>query len=161
MLQCNLGEFCCRVSGDETNCCSNSTALIKTNIGSLLTSATATSTTGVATVTVNSTTSAEVTPGSGETAAAAVADCPKDNTAVVGGAVGGALGAALLASVGALAFMLKRRKDGMAPAAAPAYTQSGPAEYKPYSERFQSPGGLYVPSQELPTGAIPAHEMQS
>ncbi|KAK7729256.1 hypothetical protein SLS53_009286 [Cytospora paraplurivora] len=134
------------------------TALIKTNIGSLLTSATTTSTTGAATVTVTSTstTSAEVTPSSSGTAAA-VADCPKDNTAVVGGAVGGALGAALLASVGALAFMIKRRKVGMAPEIAPANTQSGPAEYKPYPERFQSPGGTYV----LPTGAISAHEMQS
>lgn len=36
-------------------------------------------------------------------------DCPRDNTAIVGGAVGGVLGAALLVALGAIAALCVRR----------------------------------------------------
>lgn len=121
VLQCNPGEYCCRASTDSTNCCSNTTAILTTTLGTLLVSTTATSTsmTGAVTVTVTSSTTAGITGGGNYTDPAA--DCPKDNSAVIGGAVGGALGVALLASLGALGFLVKRRKGWASSSSAPAY----------------------------------------
>ncbi|KUI66061.1 hypothetical protein VM1G_02101 [Cytospora mali] len=163
VLQCNLGVYCCRVAGDETNCCSNSSAVITTDLGTMLVSATATTTTGAATVTVTTSTTAVTTSQSGNDSSAAVAECPKDNTAVVGGAVGGVLGAALLASLGALGFMMKRRKDTMPSPAAPEYAQVNGGYYatETHPKPLQSPGMSYVsaPSHEVPAAVV--HEMHS
>ncbi|KUI57588.1 hypothetical protein VP1G_04867 [Cytospora mali] len=131
--------------------------------GTLLVSATATTTTGAATVTVTTSTTAETTAQSGNDSSAAVAECPKDNTAVVGGAVGGVLGAALLASLGALGFMMKRRKDTMPPPAAPEYAQVNGGFYanESHAKPLQSPGMSYIsaPSHEVPAAVV--HEMHS
>ncbi|ROW10975.1 hypothetical protein VMCG_00877 [Cytospora schulzeri] len=161
VLQCQPGVYCCRPAPEhDTNCCSNTTALITTNIGMLLVSATATemSTTGAATVTVTSSISAGTTQDANDTAAAAESDCPKDNSVVIGGAVGGSLGLALLASLGALGFMIKRRKDGVPSSAAPPYTYADGQ----YAKGLQSAQMPNLPAQELPsTSPRTFYEMHS
>lgn len=167
VLQCSPGIYCCRAATDDTNCCSNTTALITTDIGTLLASATTdtASTTGAATVTGATVTgTSSVTAGITQSATdtAAVAECPKDNSAVVGGAVGGALGLALLASLGALGFMIKRWKDRAPSYAAPDYISRGSHVDGQQSKGLQSPQMPYLPAQELASATpVIAHEMYS
>lgn len=85
---------------------------------------------------------------------------------VVGAAVGGVLGAALLVSLGALAFMIKKRRDDQMayqPATSSVMPASSTVVYSPgylqqYSKPVQYPDGSYVPPQELPERS--RHEMQ-
>lgn len=172
VLQCNKGVYCCRAATDTTNCCSNSSAVISTDIGTImLPTATATTTVGTgtaaATVTVTAVSGAaseQTTAGSGTGNGTVESTCPADKSAVVGGAVGGALGAALLASLGALAFMVvRRRKDDNIPAYPAQVQGSSMVQHSPgfleyYSKPAQHPDGSYVPPQELPVRA--RHEMQ-
>lgn len=61
-------------------------------------------------------------------------ECPQDNTAVVGGAVGGTLGVALLASLVAIAFLLKRR-----PKPVPEYNGIGNGSEPKYQTELETP----------------------
>lgn len=70
--------------------------------------------TAASTMTITALASAEANSGGNSSSVEGRANCPEDKTAVVGGAVGGALGAALLASLGALAFVLMRRRPAAA-----------------------------------------------
>jgi hypothetical protein len=138
---------------DSRNCCGNETAQITIELGALvLPTRTTTTTVGAgATATVcNDDATATVTAT--VTAAPTGSDiCPKDNTAVVGGAVGGALGAALLASAVTIALLLRRRQQP-----APQYEQV--PKYGVGMGQM-SPGTTMVPPQELPT-ATGFYEMQ-
>lgn len=93
---------------------------------------------------------------------AALAACPKDNSAIIGGAVGGTLGLALLASLGALGFMTKRWKDRVSSSTALAYTNRGSYVNGPSPNGLESSQMSYKPPQEL-FSASPetVHEMQS
>ncbi|KAF3762628.1 hypothetical protein M406DRAFT_72612 [Cryphonectria parasitica EP155] len=156
VLQCGKGVYCCRPDTDmTTNCCSNSSAVITTDIGTLLL-ATATATVGsgtaASTVTITAvaggaaaTTSSSSTNGTSE-----VANCPADKTAVVGGAVGGALGAALIASLGALVFLLLRRKRASAPYVQQEYSTNRAPVYMADPSKPPYSGELYVQPTELP-----------
>ncbi|PFH56878.1 hypothetical protein XA68_15828 [Ophiocordyceps unilateralis] len=102
VLQCREGgHFCCRKAMDSENCCGVADAAVSVNIGQLR-FPTSTATTTSTTTTPTSAVCHPDRAVSGE-------GCPKDNSAVVGGAVGGVLGAALLGSLGALAVMCLRR----------------------------------------------------
>ncbi|PHH88464.1 hypothetical protein CDD83_7501 [Cordyceps sp. RAO-2017] len=143
VLQCNAGsKFCCRKATDSENCCGNESAAISVNVGQLRLS------TKTTTTTVGAGATATVTPASCEAASSnksQTGQCPKDNSAVVGGAVGGVLGVALLASLGALAVVCLRKPKEY-------HTYHGPTEY---SNNITVSG---PPPQELPTR--PVHEMQ-
>lgn len=170
VLQCNRGVFCCREASDTENCCSNSSALVTSDIGTLLVAATATTTASAATGTTTTTSAAgNVQDGDGATSTQTLPSsssapsskaCPKDNTVVVGGAVGGVLGAALLASLGTLAFVVKRRKDdspaspkGLAYPQSSTYPQSSasPQNWAPPVREYQvkPEQQIYTPAQEL------------
>ncbi|POR35720.1 N-acetyltransferase eso1 [Tolypocladium paradoxum] len=142
VLQCNAGnKYCCRKAGDQRNCCGNATAVVSINVGQLRlpTKTTSVGAGTTATVTASATCGAAQPDG-----ASAKNECPKDNTAIVGGAVGGLLGAALLASLGAIAVLCMRRPKEQ-------WTHNAPLEY---SNKVVAG----VPPQELP--ARPIHEMQ-
>ncbi|SPN96534.1 uncharacterized protein DNG_00060 [Cephalotrichum gorgonifer] len=131
VLQCNPGTFCCRKHTDTNNCCGDKSKVITVDIGVMRISTAATSSDDdeAPTQTTESTPTqsgdgSSTRSGSGTGATQGTntgttgqcgaglsgqAECPKNNTAVVGGAVGGALGAALLAALGAIAFLLMRR----------------------------------------------------
>ncbi|KAG8166477.1 hypothetical protein KVR01_002166 [Diaporthe batatas] len=173
VLQCNKGVFCCRMTSDTENCCSNSSALVTSDIGTLLVAATATTTISAATgaaTTTSAAGTAQASDGDGATSTLTLPSsssapsseseaCPRDNTAVVGGAVGGVLGAALLASLGALMFVVKRRKDD-SPASPqyPAYPQS--SAYPPVHGYHVKPDQQnYPPAQELPGRERQMYEM--
>lgn len=170
VLQCNKNTFCCRPATDTTNCCGNSSAVVSADIGTLLLStatATVTAGTGTAVPTVTVTAVSSATTDQAGNGTVVGATCPVDRTAVVGGAVGGTLGAALLASLGALAFMMKKRRDYMAyppPSTAPTQGAQGssmmhsPGYLEYYSKPAQHPDGSLVPPQELPERS--RHEMQ-
>ena len=115
MLQCGPGAYCCRPAFEARNCCDNQTARIDINIGQLILPTRTVGAGETATVTVGA--------GSGINGAGAGESCPKDNSAVVGGAVGGVLGAALLGTVVALVILLRRRPAGPATPAPPQYQQ--------------------------------------
>ncbi|UNI21289.1 hypothetical protein JDV02_007291 [Purpureocillium takamizusanense] len=116
VLQCEAGnpssQFCCRASSDNKNCCGNKTALLSTSIGTIVfpTKATSSTTGGPSTLPT-----ATTTPGLGGGLGSSTCGppsseaCPKDKTAVVGGAVGGVLGAALLVALGVIALLVMRR----------------------------------------------------
>lgn len=162
VLQCETGTFCCREASDTTNCCNNSTAIISTDIGTLLLpTQTATSTVGTAaaaTVTVTVTPAAST--GQSSNATTAGTTCPADKTAVVGGAVGGALGAALLASLAALAFIIRRRRSDTSHLMAKTSTQHSPGFLEQHSKPVRYFDGSFVPPQELSTaGHAPRHEL--
>ncbi|PNY24450.1 N-acetyltransferase eso1 [Tolypocladium capitatum] len=144
VLQCDAGnKYCCRKVGDQRNCCSNSTAVVSINIGllQLPTKTTSVGAGATATVTASAASAASAACNAVQNASAPAQNaCPKDNTAIVGGAVGGVLGAALLASLGALAALCMRRPK--------AQDAHAPEEYA------NKDGG---PPQELP--ARPIHEM--
>lgn len=154
VLQCEVGTYCCREASDTTNCCSNSTAIVSTNIGTLLLpTQTATSTVGTApaaTVTITKTPNASA-GGESSNGTVAAATCPADKTAVVGGAVGGALGAALIASLGALVFMLRRRRSETSSPVKAMSTTHSPGFLEYYSKPVQNHDGSYLPPQELST----------
>lgn len=161
VLQCKPGVYCCRADKDDANCCSNTTVLLTTTIGTLLVSATNTAnTTDAETVTVTSAATAGITQSGNDTAA--VAACPKNNSAIIGGAVGGTLGLALLASLGALGFMTKRWEDRVSSSAAPACTNRGSYVNGPSPKSLESPQMLYTLPEELPSAStVIVHEMQS
>lgn len=164
VLQCEKGTFCCREASDTANCCSNSTAIISTDIGTLLLSTpTVTSTVGTAAAaTVTLTVTPEASAGQSSNGTTIVPACPADRTAVVGGAVGGALGAALLASLAALAFMSRRqRRSEPSHPMANAYPRHGPGFLEQYSKPVQNLDGSFVPPQELSAaGNAPRHELR-
>ncbi|XP_044721899.1 uncharacterized protein HRG_04814 [Hirsutella rhossiliensis] len=144
VLQCNEGgRYCCRKALEPENCCGNKSAVMTINVGQLrLATRTRTRTrTGDAgaTTTVTST-SCDLAQSSGSLNR----QCPKDNSAIVGGAVGGVLGAALLASLAALAVMCLRRPKEH-------YTHNGPMEYSNIAVSGGHPHEL---------SARPVHEMQ-
>ncbi|KJZ79347.1 hypothetical protein HIM_01498 [Hirsutella minnesotensis 3608] len=137
VLQCNAGgRYCCRKASDQKNCCGNDSAVVTINVGTVR----------LPTKTVGAGTTATITPASCDAARTSPRDqCPKDNSAVVGGAVGGVLGAALLASLGALAVMCMRR----------------PKEYHTHNNGHTECSNIAVaaaPAHEL--SARPVHEMQ-
>lgn len=150
------GAFCCRPVSDSRNCCGNETAQVTIEVGALVLPTRTTTTTVGAGATETKTVSND---GATSTVTATVtaaptgsASCPKDNTAVVGGAVGGALGAALLASAVTIALLLRRRQQP-----APQYEQV--PKYGGGMGQI-SPGTTMVPTpQELPT-ATGFYEMQ-
>lgn len=123
--------------------------------GLLLATETTTIGTGTAAATMTITALANTkTSSSGNSSA----NCPADKTAVVGGAVGGALGAALLASLGALAFVLMRRRSA---AAGPAQGYTNYSQYatresnqmvgsSPPQKQYASMQGGHIPPTELP-----------
>ncbi|PHH74268.1 hypothetical protein CDD80_3191 [Ophiocordyceps camponoti-rufipedis] len=95
VLQCREGShFCCRKSLDPENCCSNAGAVVSVNVGQLR----------------FPTTTASASAVCHPDRAVSEKPCPKDNSAVVGGAVGAVLGGALLASLGALAVVCVQRR---------------------------------------------------
>ncbi|KAJ6437291.1 hypothetical protein O9K51_10265 [Purpureocillium lavendulum] len=122
ILQCEAGnpgsQFCCRTSSDNSNCCGNKTALMGTSIGTIQLPSSSSKTTSsvggsMSTPTSTGASSATCVATKPDTATGsdgvAKNECPKDNTAVVGGAVGGVLGAALLVALGAIAALCMRR----------------------------------------------------
>lgn len=107
ILQCNPGgQFCCRATDDRENCCANSTATVKSDIGSLVLCPTSS--------TSEKTRSAPSSTDDPTLSHTSTADCPADDTALVGGAVGGALGGALLALV-VLTLITWKRKPVIKP----------------------------------------------
>lgn len=135
VLQCDKGDsFCCRAATDSENCCDSATRL---DIGTLVIP------TSTATVHISGsvTATADVEQVTATETRYVASDCPKDNTAVVGGAVGGAMGAALLASLGVIAVMWRRKPQGLAPTEY-TYPGDGPAaaEYQ-YSGDAAAVGG--------------------
>ncbi|KND87693.1 N-acetyltransferase eso1 [Tolypocladium ophioglossoides CBS 100239] len=150
VLQCNAGNsYCCRKAGDQNNCCGNATAVVSINVGQLQlpTKTTSVGAGATATVTASVTASAKCNTAQPD-GASANNECPKDNTAIVGGAVGGVLGAALLASLGAIAVLCMRRPK---PRGTHTGAQNDPLEY----DNKVVFGG---PPQEMPA-ARPIHEM--
>lgn len=107
VLQCEVGRYCCREAGDNNNCCSNSSAVISTNIGTLLLATAPSTATSVSPAGTSS------PAGTGSNGSVANVACPVDKTALVGGAVGGALGIALLGSCSAFAFIIWRQRIKM------------------------------------------------
>lgn len=152
VLQCEKGVYCCRPSSDTKNCCSNISAVITTDIGTLLLATeTATIGTGTAasTVTITAVAGEATESSSNGTSASVSASCSSDKTAVVGGAVGGALGAALLASLGALAFVLTRRKNAAVHEKDRVSTAQTTEFLEHHSKPLKYPDGTYIPPQEL------------
>lgn len=110
VLPCGRGVFCCTPYNSGINCCDDKDSRMTTSMGRLEVTTPKTaaiggpgssSTTPTSSASVGASSSAN--PSSGVT-------CPKDNTAVVGGAVGGVLGAALLGALAALAIVLFKRR---------------------------------------------------
>lgn len=175
MLQCEGGDpsnqFCCRTAFDKTNCCGNKTAIMSTSIGTIV-FPTSTAWTGGASSSSMAPTasSASATCGPAHMDNATTKDCPKDNTAVVGGAVGGVLGAALLVALGAIAALCMRRpKDHLMQNGqyyTPAPNKEGPPGYPHTASSLShevetSQTGIEsvpVPAQELPVQSV--HEVQ-
>lgn len=109
VLQCNPGGYyCCRNIGDTKNCC-NGDSIFSTNIGLILLPTRTISVSGIGTVAVTHTSTTTPTLCNFSQALPLSDKCPKDNTAVVGGAVGGVLGAALLAALGTIAALTFRK----------------------------------------------------
>jgi hypothetical protein len=129
---CDYGSYCCRAVGDHNNCCNNATAphITTTFLGafqfptataglsynsSIATTATATPTptptNAPSSIRPTAISTAEAFPLSSPTSTALPQPtCPKDNIAVVGGAIGGILGAAILALIGLILWMHKKEK---------------------------------------------------
>lgn len=101
VLQCEVGRYCCREAGDNNNCCSNSSAVITANIGTLLLTSAPSTATPVSSA------------GASSNGSVAPVACPADKTALVGGAVGGALGITLLGCCGTFAFIIWRKRIKM------------------------------------------------
>lgn len=105
VLQCNQGShYCCREVDDTKNCCDGPNTF-SANIGKLLLPTKTISVSGTGTAAVTT------TPTSDSSSQKDTSDskCPKNNTAVVGGAVGGVLGVALLAALGTIAALTLRK----------------------------------------------------
>lgn len=86
VLQCNEGnKYCCRKALDPENCCGNKSAVRTINVGQLRLSNRARTRTGGA---GSSTTLASADCDLAQSGASANKQCPKDKSAVVGGAVG-------------------------------------------------------------------------
>lgn len=158
VLQRNSGgTYCCREASDTSNCCSNSSAIVSIDIETLvLTMAASTASTGTAAgTTTTAVITAAPTGDSSSNGTIAIEYCPADKSALVGGTVGGALGAALLASLGALAFVTRRRRreiEGPDTAARPQFLEQ-------HSKPLQHYNGVYIPPQELPDAGRALHEM--
>lgn len=148
ILQCNPGGvYCCRAYNDSNNCCGDTAAVATFDIGTLLLSAQTTSVAAGSTATI--TTTVSVTPSSAQSSSAQqLSDCPKDKTAVVGGAVGGVLGAALLASLGVIAALFKRRPK-----------EQHEPQFTPESPKYMGIPVASDPPQEL-NAAREVHEIQ-
>ncbi|CAH0051829.1 unnamed protein product, partial [Clonostachys solani] len=112
VLPCAPGrQFCCRVFGDNNNCCGD---IVTVAIGSVMTveSATQASTTMSAGGDISgtiSTTNPTIISCANSTDDKTSNTCPTDNSVVIGSAVGGALGALLLCSLGTIMLLLLRR----------------------------------------------------
>lgn len=161
VLQCNTESdpvFCCRAAKDTDNCCANSTDTV--DIGTMLLATVTTSIPATATtITITMTDSATPTDYVGS-------ECPRVNTAIVGGALGGGLGAALLASLGVIAVMWKRRRATDSQIASNpnsgAFNVSRPWPSEAERLRETSPaskGYVYYVAQEEPV--VPMHELDS
>ncbi|GJN78552.1 hypothetical protein PLIIFM63780_002046 [Purpureocillium lilacinum] len=176
VLQCEAGnagsQFCCRTSSDNTNCCGNKTAILSTSIGSIV-FPTKTASAGGSSTSSTASATASTTCSPAKIDSATNNECPKDNTAMVGGAVGGVLGAALLVALGAIAVLCMRRpKDHSQEVVQPdqsaqytpnLYKESPPGYPQTASSRGMEPSpmgieSVHVHAQELPVRQV--HEVQ-
>jgi hypothetical protein len=158
VLQCNkLAQYCCRSYSDTSNCCSNTSVQLNGDIGTLSLPPVETKT-----LTVLSGASTTATLACNQDPriqnATTGSECPKSNTAVVGGAVGGVLGAALLAALGTIAFMCRRspRKDAQEAPYVPS-----PKSDQPSNTHSDLSYGSNTAPQELPMASSrPVYEMR-
>ncbi|KAF2258499.1 hypothetical protein CC78DRAFT_114163 [Lojkania enalia] len=127
ILMCDFGSYCCRAATDSRNCCNNATApRITTDFIGAFQFETST-VSGSLTAPTPSGTSSSVEPSVFATAVftgdpfeytmtptstspAEAQICPKDKSAMVGGAVGGTLSAVILALLGTMFWLYKREK---------------------------------------------------